>query len=298
MRHDIPKVTSVQRPLIANSQAGAFTTAQAMASGATKRQVEYRLQKGTWVRVAGDGLRWSEDPVTPQMLAFCAHLTWSDAVVCGPNVIALMGMPLGELNDVHVITPHPRKPRLRLVPHEFKLRAEECVKWNGITVTNFHRSLMDTLVMLPPRAAQSLFVWVSSREKLSATDMESYLATARGRWGNRKLKRFLADSRAGIMSEAEARIHELLHRARVTGWEANVPVRDEYGIIGRADVLFLKQRVVIEVDGYTYHGPDRFQADRTRDNRLIAAGYRVLHFTWEDLTRRPHVVIDQIRILL
>jgi hypothetical protein len=41
--------------------------------------------------------------------------------------------------------------------------------------------------------------------------------------------------------------------------------------------------------------PDRFQADRTRDQRLAAAGYVVLRFTWDDLSNRPDDVIERIR---
>jgi very-short-patch-repair endonuclease len=38
--------------------------------------------------------------------------------------------------------------------------------------------------------------------------------------------------------------------------------------------------LVIEVDGWAYHRtPDRFQRDRERQNRLVAAGWTVLRFT-------------------
>ena len=47
------------------------------------------------------------------------------------------------------------------------------------------------------------------------------------------------------------------------------------------------------------HGTRRaFQADRDRDGRLSVAGYRVLRFTWFDVTRRPAVVADRVRRLL
>lgn len=285
-------------PTVANFQSRAFTTKQAYAAGVTKRQVAYRLHKGIWQRVAGDALRHRDDPVTPQMLAFAAHLTWPDSVLCGPNVVAVLGVPIRDLDHVHVIVPTPRKARLRIAPHEFKLDAEDCRDWNGIRMTSFNRALMDALVLLPPRSAQSLFVWMSAKSRLTASDIEVYLAKSSGRWGNSKLKRFLIDARAGVMSAAEGRTQELLRQAGITGWQANVAVRDEQGIIARADILFPKQCVVIEIDGREFHGTDRFQMDRTRGNLLISAGYRVLHFTWEDLTRRPRMVVDQIQTIL
>lgn len=51
------------------------------------------------------------------------------------------------------------------------------------------------------------------------------------------------------------------------------------------DVLWRSARVVAEVDGYAFHSSARsFAADRRRDAELTAAGYRVLRFTWADVT--------------
>ncbi|MGV8967955.1 MAG: DUF559 domain-containing protein, partial [Cellulomonas sp.] len=47
-----------------------------------------------------------------------------------------------------------------------------------------------------------------------------------------------------------------------------------------------------------YHGQASFQSDRTRQNRLVNAGFTVLRFTWQDLTDRPAEVLRQIRAAL
>jgi very-short-patch-repair endonuclease len=48
-----------------------------------------------------------------------------------------------------------------------------------------------------------------------------------------------------------------------------------------------------------YHsGDDRFQRDRTKQNALIAAGWRVLRFTWIDISDRPAYVLAQVGHLL
>ena len=41
--------------------------------------------------------------------------------------------------------------------------------------------------------------------------------------------------------------------------------------------------------------PERFQRDRSRQNRLVAAGWTVLRFTWRDLVERPGYVVRTIR---
>jgi very-short-patch-repair endonuclease len=63
--------------------------------------------------------------------------------------------------------------------------------------------------------------------------------------------------------------------------------------------VFAKARLVIEIDGFAYHGDrDRFQRDRTRQNRLVAAGWTVLRFTWADLRHRPGQFVAAVRAAL
>lgn len=58
------------------------------------------------------------------------------------------------------------------------------------------------------------------------------------------------------------------------------------------DIAFPRERLGIEIDGYAVHSaPATFQADRARGNDLLLAGWRILHFTWADLTESPAVVL-------
>jgi very-short-patch-repair endonuclease len=70
-------------------------------------------------------------------------------------------------------------------------------------------------------------------------------------------------------------------------------------VIAVVDVLFARERVVIEVDGYATHSDRQaFQRDRSRQNQLVAAGYTVLRFTWRDVAERPQHVVSTIRAAL
>lgn len=159
------------------------------------------------------------------------------------------------------------------------------------------RSFLDALVLLPEQQAQSLFVWSMTRDRLQVADFRDHLATAPGRWGNRRLRRFQADAEAGVMSRAEAKAHKILRGAGITGWTPNTKVRDRLGIICRADILFEQAKIVVGIDGRSYHAADLFQDERTQQNRLIAAGYAILLFTWQDLVERPNEMVAQIRSL-
>jgi very-short-patch-repair endonuclease len=67
----------------------------------------------------------------------------------------------------------------------------------------------------------------------------------------------------------------------------------------RVDFAYPGRRLAIEVDGYGPHaGPAAFQRDRTRQNRLVAAGWTVLRYTWIDVVRRPRYLAGQVRGML
>ncbi len=54
--------------------------------------------------------------------------------------------------------------------------------------------------------------------------------------------------------------------------------------------------IILECDGWTYHGLQRatFERDRDRDADLIAAGWIVVRFTYRAITMRPKATADRI----
>ncbi|MDP9397970.1 MAG: DUF559 domain-containing protein [Actinomycetota bacterium] len=107
--------------------------------------------------------------------------------------------------------------------------------------------------------------------------------------------RLVRRASSGTRLEGEQVLLRLLRGSRLSGWEVNPLVYDARGLIGEVDVAFVAARVAIEVDGLAWHvDADRFQRARTKQNRLVAAGWVVLRFTWQDLTQRPDEVIARI----
>ena len=61
------------------------------------------------------------------------------------------------------------------------------------------------------------------------------------------------------------------------------------------DFLWRAQRLVVEVDGYRFHGHRAaFERDRETDQTLTAAGYRVIRVTWRQLEREPLAIVARI----
>jgi len=60
-------------------------------------------------------------------------------------------------------------------------------------------------------------------------------------------------------------------------------------------VAFPDQKVAIEVDGWAFHSnAEVFVGDRNRQNNIALLGWKVLRFTWLDLTEYPQRVIAEI----
>lgn len=64
----------------------------------------------------------------------------------------------------------------------------------------------------------------------------------------------------------------------------------------KPDFVWRAQKVIVETDGYAAHRGRRvFESDRARDVELGDSDWRVLRFTWRQLTQRPGWVTQKVR---
>ena len=97
----------------------------------------------------------------------------------------------------------------------------------------------------------------------------------------------LADPRSGSVIETVARLALR---------QAGLPVDCQVLVpgVGRVD-LVVDGWLVVELDGFAYHSDrDRYRTDRRRTNGLVAQGYRVLRFSYEDVMFRLADVVAQV----
>lgn len=284
-----------------------FTAEQARAEGWTARTVRRRIDARRWVYVAGRGLAEPSPRWTAFQLAMAARLTLGEVVVSHWTAAGLHGFPEREADAADPDDAGPecdviigagfRPHRLRIRPHRIPLtEAEIQVGPCGILLTTPARTALDCLAVCPFGAALDLWAWLSTRRIIDLEGLQAAIGLRRGRPGTAQLKRLAELVADGAASQAEWRLHQLLRRAGITGWTANAQVGDGRGLIGVVDLLFAEVRLLVEVDGWGAHRfRSAFEDDRRRQNRLVAAGYTVLRFTWADLTDRPADVVAQIR---
>ena len=159
------------------------------------------------------------------------------------------------------------------------------------------RTILDLAAFLPRRQLERAIDEAERLNICTEDDLDEIVSAHFGRAGAGALRAVLDDHRAGstaTRNEFEERFLALCRRHRLPQPDVNVPLLDYV-----VDFLWPQARLVVELDGRATHGTRRaFQADRDRDGRLAVAGYRVLRFTWFDVTRRPAVVADRVRRML
>ena len=232
--------------------------------------------------------------VGPEMAALLA---------CGPTAVlshhtAAALWRLAERRDViHVSMPGKFADRRALCVHRVTAIAPvDVVERHGLRVTAPARTLLDIASSTPVRELDRMVEEAQVQRLVARDDLLDVLRRGAGRPGTRRLRAVVGpdDEPSFTRSEAERRLVELVRAAGMPEPRTNVRVA---GL--EVDAVWMQQRLVVEVDGWTFHRTRAaFERDRRRDGRLLVAGYRVLRITWRQLTREREKVIATLAAVL
>ena len=94
-------------------------------------------------------------------------------------------------------------------------------------------------------------------------------------------------------SEAEEQFLYLADRGGLGRPSVNWMVEGLEGI--EVDFAWKEHSLVVEIDGFAFHsGRTAFEHDRSRDARLLAAGFRVIRLTWRQITEEPEATLVRV----
>jgi very-short-patch-repair endonuclease len=221
---------------------------------------------------------------------------------CGPSAV-LSHQPAAEvwnllpaqpgLIEVTVVTrcsgdrPGIRRHRVAgLDPADSRTR-------HGIRVTSPARTVLDNArhPLLEELIAAGL-----DRGLVTEREIEAAIDRSPTRRGGRRVREIL-NQRGGprlTRSWGERRLLSLIRDAGLP-----VPLTNRLLLGLKVDALWPDLKLVVEVDGYEFHGDrDAFENDRARDAILVAHGYRVLRFTARQLRDQPLIVLGQLAAAL
>ena len=284
---------------VATRQHGVVSYGQLLAAGIGRRGIERRVESGRLHRVHRGIYAVGHTADAPFAREAAALLACGGGAVLSHRsagaVWALVDRP-SDVVEVTVAGPDcGARPGIRL-RRARRLTDKDVELRSGLRVTGPSRTLLDLAAVLSvrglSRAVNEAFVAGLADED----SLREVLLRCPGRRGGPRIRRLLADSRGPSItrSEAERRLLELLAVAGLPAPATNVRVGGY-----EVDFLWRAQRLVVEVDGYAFHGTRAaFERDRLRDAELQASGLAVLRVTWRQIVDAPEATVVRIAKVL
>lgn len=281
---------------------GVFTARDALEVGVTKRRLQTMVARGWCERLARGVYRVSGSPVTAEQ-ALAAAVAQREGSVLSHQAAAWVWSLPGFRSAAAVITVERRGNQRHdhgWVRTTGWLPPAHTTMARSLPVTTVARTIFDIAGIAPVGRTSRALDHAVSRRLCTLEEVRDVheLMARRGRRGTVVLRTLLDERSAGWVppsSELERRARAVFRAGGLPEPEYEVDLGDD-SWIGRVDCLWREARLVVELDGRAYHdGRTARDADRRRDNRLMAQGWRVLRFTWDDLAERPDEVVRLIR---
>jgi very-short-patch-repair endonuclease len=284
----------------AAAQHGLITYHQAVELGLPEDTLRRWCEGGRLERVQPRVYRVAGAPVTWEQRLLAGVLS-TGGVASHRSAAALWGMWEGDEIEV-VVAGHGRRLARGTIPRSGDLVGRDVTRRGGVAVTTPMRTLVDLGAVREVRdwhVADALERALMAR-LCSVAGLERVLdrVARRGRSGAGVIRRVLDERALGQARPdglLEARMMRVLREHGLPVPHFQFEVRHRGRLIARVDFAYPDERLALEVDGFEVHGtPNAFQHDLERQNRLVAAGWTVLRFTWLDVVRRPEWVAVQV----
>jgi very-short-patch-repair endonuclease len=290
---------------LARRQQGLVTRQQALAVGMTDHEIKNRAHRGWWQLVyPGVYLLGVSPPIWEQRLR-AATLAAGPTAVASHRAAAILWQLDGFAgHPIEITIPHRREATLDSVRtyRSRTLGPAEVTAHRGIPVTVVERTLLDLGRHHDERTIEVALESALRKGLTTNVAVTEYLGRTAGRVpGRRVLERVLRERgparHAG--SPAEAALLQALRAAGVPTPERQYRIDLGRGQVATVDIAWPPQRVVLEVDGYDFHGGRQAHAaDLERQNALTAAGWMVLRYSGSTVARDPGGIVRQVTAVL
>jgi very-short-patch-repair endonuclease len=237
-----------------------------------------------------------------QRLTAIAKRLPAGCAFCGPTAAVIIGGIDPRANEkrcIEVVTP-PRVgvwPRPGLRVRTGRLECGDITEVDGLPVTTPVRTTFDLARHLPILEAVAGVDAMLRGRLLTTADLASYVAVRPRVKGAPQARRVVELADTGAESPMESMLRAMLVLAGLPRPESQVQLGDADGVfIGRVDLYYREQRLVIEYDGQGHR--DTLVSDLRRQNDLLRAGFRLLRFSHADLAHRPQSVVTRVAQVL
>ncbi|GAB2490027.1 hypothetical protein GCM10027030_25150 [Luteococcus sediminum] len=228
-----------------------------------------------------------------------------EAVVSHASAGVLHGLLVrtASLGRVHV-TRQAKGWRTALVHvHTAALPDDEVCLVQGLRTTTIRRTLSDLGRCEDLGWAVVALDDALRRNLVECKDLDALTLAAKGLPGAPGLRAAvqLADGESQSAGESLCRV--AFHQAGLPIPVLQYEVRDAKGLVGRVDLCWPEQKVIVEFDGKVKYGAllrpgerpsDALWREKQREDRLRACGYRVIRVTWDEILREPEEVCRRV----
>jgi very-short-patch-repair endonuclease len=266
---------------LAGTQQGVVTTAQLAAAGIGRRGVAHRVAHGRLTPMLRGVYRVG--PIAAPYGREMAAVLATRGVLGYHTAAAIWGIRPPADGDVHVVI-SGRDARSRGGLRVHRSASLDAAVHLGLPLTTVPRTLHDLAPLIGQGGLDRAVEEAVIRGLAKPEELTSRPALRRATIEEPQITRSEAERRLRRLIKA-ARLPRAVTNTRVAGWEV--------------DAFWPRERLVVEVDGFAYHGNRAaFERDRRKDAALVAAGYRVVRITWRQLVDEPHVVVALLARLL
>lgn len=287
---------------LAALQHGVVDRADARSVGLTDDAIHRRLRAGRLAQ-AHPGvylLPGAPDTWHQRLLAAC-RAAGAGAVASHRAAASLWGLLDGEEVEVTVGRSKGPAPQGVVVHRSRDLMPVHVTRRRAIPVTNPLRTMIDLGAVSSDDVVAEAVERGLVRRLFSVAALEWVLTDLAkpGRRGCGALRRVLDDRALGAAppdSVLEARMARVLRSYGLPPavFHHLVPEAD-----AELDFAYVDRALAVEVDGFGVHGTaPAMSSDHDRHNRLVAAGWSVLRFTWYQVVRQPSMVARRLRDVL
>jgi very-short-patch-repair endonuclease len=269
---------------------GGWATSAELVAATSRRAVGAALERGEVQRIA---LGIYALPGLPaDQVATLAY----DGVLSHLSAATVQHLPLLVTPEKpHVTVPPKRRPRPGppAVLHWADTSSDE--RRNRMTA--LLRTVVDCSRILPFGEALAVADAALATRQFSQEELLAATAAMRGS-GCPNARRMAEAATCHSGSFLESMLRALLISEAIDGFEPQVLVSSGW-FRARVDLGHRAARLAVEADGYEFHGSRRdFAADCHRYDELVAAGWLVLRFTYEQVIGDPAWVVATIRAAL
>jgi very-short-patch-repair endonuclease len=225
-----------------------------------------------------------------------------EALLSHRTAAALWGIRGYSGGAIHVTVPHKSASTKRISRHFSMVPADERAVEEGIPVTSVHRTILD---LAPTVAVDEVVAMIKEAEYLNRWDrfsLPDLLERYPGKRGVCNLRfaldRITEEPPGRKRRKLEERFAPFLRRCHLP-----LPRFNDWILLGpkryQVDCHWPHLRLIVELDGWEGHSSrSAFQDDRARDRALHAAGFSVVHLTWNQLDIEPKAIAADLRALL